>query len=147
MNEHLKRFIALMEALPNGIPASFDEVIGNNIHFLDPFNDLRGREHYRAVMADMIEKIDDLRIEIEAAAITSRPEERPARALVKWRLMGQLIELKHQPWDVSGCAEIAFDQEGRVIQHWDYWDAAGQLYERLPLVGILLRAIKRRIAL
>jgi len=30
--------------------------------------------------------------------------------------------------------------------HRDYWDAAEELYEHLPLVGSLLRWLKRRIA-
>jgi hypothetical protein len=31
-----------------------------------------------------------------------------------------------------------------VNYHRDYWDAAGELYEQLPLVGGLMRWLKKR---
>jgi hypothetical protein len=33
-----------------------------------------------------------------------------------------------------------------VTLHRDYWDAAEELYEKLPVVGGLMRLIKRRLA-
>jgi steroid delta-isomerase len=32
------------------------------------------------------------------------------------------------------------------LSHRDYWDAAGELYEQLPVIGSLMRWLKRRIA-
>jgi hypothetical protein len=42
---------------------------------------------------------------------------------------------------------VRLDPEGRVVEHSDYWDAAEQLYGRLPLSGVVLRAIRRRLQL
>jgi hypothetical protein len=36
------------------------------------------------------------------------------------------------------------DEAGRITVHRDYWDAAEELYEKLPLVGRLMRWLKRR---
>ena len=36
--------------------------------------------------------------------------------------------------------------DGRIARHRDYWDAAGELYEKLPLLGTLMRWLRRRIA-
>ena len=36
------------------------------------------------------------------------------------------------------------DEAGRITLHRDYWDAAEELYEKLPLVGGLMRWLKRR---
>jgi len=36
------------------------------------------------------------------------------------------------------------DAQGRVTLHRDYWDAAEELYEKLPWVGGLMRWLKRR---
>jgi hypothetical protein len=33
-----------------------------------------------------------------------------------------------------------------VVWHRDYWDAAGELYAKLPLVGPLMRFLARRMA-
>jgi hypothetical protein len=37
-----------------------------------------------------------------------------------------------------------FSEEGLVSMHRDYWDAAQELYEKLPLVGGLMRWLKQR---
>jgi hypothetical protein len=37
-----------------------------------------------------------------------------------------------------------FNQDGKVVIHRDYWDAAEELYEKLPVVGGLMRWLKRR---
>ena len=34
---------------------------------------------------------------------------------------------------------------GRVVAHRDYWDAAEELYEKLPVLGALMRLLKRRL--
>lgn len=44
-----------------------------------------------------------------------------------------------------GVSHVRFDAEGRVALHQDYWDAASGLFEHIPLVGGLIRLIKRRL--
>jgi hypothetical protein len=39
---------------------------------------------------------------------------------------------------------VVFNEEGRVTMHRDYWDAAEELYEKLPVVGALMRWLKKR---
>ena len=34
--------------------------------------------------------------------------------------------------------------DGRIVMHRDYWDVAEELYEKLPLIGALMRWLKRR---
>ncbi|MCA0424309.1 MAG: nuclear transport factor 2 family protein, partial [Proteobacteria bacterium] len=34
--------------------------------------------------------------------------------------------------------------DGRIAEHRDYWDAAEELYEKLPAIGALMRWLKRR---
>ena len=46
---------------------------------------------------------------------------------------------------IHGASHLRFDTEGRVTLHRDYWDAAHQVYERVPLLGAVLRALRRRL--
>ena len=41
---------------------------------------------------------------------------------------------------------LAFAPDGRIAMHRDYWDAAEELYEKLPVLGGLMRWIRRRAA-
>jgi len=43
-------------------------------------------------------------------------------------------------------AEVTLDAGGRVLRHVDHWDPAAQIYEREPLLGGLMRYLRRRLA-
>ena len=45
---------------------------------------------------------------------------------------------------IAGATHLVFDAKGRIELHRDYWDAAEELYEKLPVVGSLMRWLKRR---
>lgn len=44
-----------------------------------------------------------------------------------------------------GVSHMSFDAEGRVALHRDFWDSASGLLEHVPVVGGLIRTIKRRL--
>ena len=44
---------------------------------------------------------------------------------------------------IRGATHLRFAADGRVSFHRDYWDAAEELYEKLPLLGSLMRGLKR----
>ena len=43
---------------------------------------------------------------------------------------------------IRGASQLVFDELGRITLHRDYWDAAEELYEKLPLLGSLMRWLK-----
>jgi hypothetical protein len=45
---------------------------------------------------------------------------------------------------IRGASHVRFASDGRVAYHRDYWDAAEELYEKLPVVGSLMRWLKTR---
>ena len=50
-----------------------------------------------------------------------------------------------EPITVRGASHLRFATDGRIALHRDYWDAAEELYEKLPLLGALMRWLKRRV--
>ncbi|MBW6508769.1 MAG: hypothetical protein K0A94_04400, partial [Desulfuromonadales bacterium] len=48
--------------------------------------------------------------------------------------------------EVPGISYLHIAADGRVDEHRDYFDLGALLYERLPLLGPLVRAVKRRFA-
>ena len=44
-----------------------------------------------------------------------------------------------------GMSHLRFNGEGRVILHFDFWDSAQGFFEHLPLLGRMIRAVKRRV--
>ena len=45
---------------------------------------------------------------------------------------------------VYGGSHLQLTAQGLIEMHRDYWDAAEELYEKLPVVGSLMRWLKQR---
>ena len=69
------------------------------------------------------------------------------RAVLIWD-----FDFRIQAWQpgvtrrIHGLSVVRFGPDGRVTWHRDYWDAAGELYAKLPLVGPLMRFLARKMA-
>ena len=50
-----------------------------------------------------------------------------------------------RPVRVEGATRLQFDAWGKVCLHRDYFDLGAMLYEQLPLLGPVVRAIKGRL--
>jgi len=120
-----------------GIPSAerLAEIATEDIRFCDPFNDLRGIEPLRRLLAHTREQLPGARFEILDTAWSA------PTAYLRWRMSARVKVLGD--WRVEGMSEVRFAPDGRVAEHLDHWDAAGQFYGRLPLVGTLLRWIAR----
>ena len=144
----LERYITFMTTLA---PAGFADIaafVADDMHFRDPFNDVRGRAHFVRCLEDMLEQIADLKIDVRhVAALVPRgtADSAPHYAL-HWHFAGRLVKLGGRPWAVTGVALVTLGADGRIVEHRDYWDAAGGLYEELPLLGSLMRWLRRRFA-
>ena len=44
---------------------------------------------------------------------------------------------------IRGGSHLTLSADGRISDHRDYWDAAEELYEKLPGLGALMRWLKR----
>ncbi|TXZ05808.1 nuclear transport factor 2 family protein [Vibrio mimicus] len=51
---------------------------------------------------------------------------------------------KGEQVDVKGVSHLRFSN-GKVVYHRDYFDMGEMLYEQLPLLGQIIRTIKRRL--
>ncbi len=52
--------------------------------------------------------------------------------------------LPQGPQRVHGGSHLRFDPKGRLCSHCDYWDVAGQIYGKLPVVGSVMRWLHQR---
>jgi len=47
---------------------------------------------------------------------------------------------------LRGVSHLRFDAAGKVCYHRDYWDAAEELYMKIPPLGGLMRGLRRALA-
>lgn len=138
----LEAYVALLETLsPETLP-ELRRVTAPGVRFKDPFHEVSGRGAMLAVFERMFHDVQDLDFVVHHWCLADEG----AMGLLRWTLSGRVRALNGRPWTVEGMSEIHLDTEGMVTAHIDYWDAASTLYEKLPLIGPVLRAIRRRIA-
>ena len=46
---------------------------------------------------------------------------------------------------IHGATHVKFAPDGKVAYHRDYWDAAEELYAKLPLIGPVMRFLQRKL--
>ena len=62
-----------------------------------------------------------------------------------WDMQFRMRRFNRAPQSIRGASHLVFDANGLVLLHRDYWDAAEELYEKLPYLGGLMRWLKRRV--
>jgi hypothetical protein len=108
-----------------------------DIHFRDPFQEVRGREGLRRILRHMFERVPDPRF-----AVTDRAFGIEAGYL-RWSFTwGAGV----QAGRIEGMSEIHLGPDGLVTAHYDHWDSGSQFYARLPVLGPVVRLIARRVA-
>lgn len=112
----------------------------SDMRFKDPFNDVRGIERVIRVLQNMFEDASDVAFVIREYVCDDD------RALLRWdftcRPRSRFVS---QPWPIEGVSLVRFDPAAKVREHVDYWDAAAQVYARLPILGAAVRAVARRL--
>lgn len=141
MKSFHKRFDELAEWFETLTPASLQgiaSVYAPNATFRDPFNDLRGVTSVRQVYQHMFETLVEPRFVITSKLIDS------ASGFMTWRF---LFTLRGKAYVIEGGTHFVLDEQGLIATHRDYWDSAQELYEKIPVLGAVLRGLRRKISL
>lgn len=132
---------AYWESLSPESLAVLGTVYAPEASFRDPFNEVRGVEAIRRVFERMFETLHDPRFTIVETILEGD------RAVLVWDFDFRIKSFKPTVTRrIHGLSVVHFAPDGRVAHHRDYWDAAGELYAQLPLVGPLMRLLARRMA-
>ena len=131
---HLSRFYETLS------PQTLDELghlYAPDARFKDPFNEVQGHAAIRRLFEDMYRRVDVPRFEVDHAMGDG------SQGFVVWRFLF-CFKGEGRPQCIRGATHLSFGPDGRVSLHRDYWDAAEELYEKLPLLGGLMRWLKQK---
>ncbi|MBK7658991.1 MAG: nuclear transport factor 2 family protein [Betaproteobacteria bacterium] len=117
------------------------EVYALDAYFRDPFNEVTGLPAIQGIFRHMYEPLVDPRFVILETI------EEGDRLVLTWDMLYRIRKFKPEvERKIHGLSLLRFDAQGRVAYHRDYWDAAGELYAQLPLVGPLMRFLAKKMA-
>jgi steroid Delta-isomerase len=140
-NAALARFVTYWESLTPGSIDALTAFYTEDAYFRDPFNEVQGHPAIQRIFHEMFERLLAPRFQVIETV------QQAESAFLVWHFTFRIKSFKPAILrTIEGTTLIRFAPDGRVRHHRDYWDAAGELYEHLPLIGGVLRALRRRFA-
>jgi ketosteroid isomerase-like protein len=106
--------------------------------FKDPFNEVRGITAIQSIFDHMFVVLENPRFEIRDVVVQGD------QCFLTWDFRFRLRRLDRGEQCIRGGSHLKLAPDGRIADHRDYWDAAEELYEKLPVLGSLMRWLKRR---
>ena len=131
------RVVRFFETLGPASLAELATVYAEQACFKDPFNEVTGLADIHRVFAHMFETVTNPRFEI--VHTMTRGDE----AWLTWRF---LIDRPRGTLTVRGATQLSFARDGRISRHRDYWDTGEELYAKLPLIGVVVRWLTRKLS-
>ena len=110
--------------------------------FKDPFNEVQGVDAIAPIFSHMFDAL------IQPRFVITHRVQQGQQCFVTWDFLFAMRQ--YQPnttQTIRGASHLVFrfeDSAWRVAVHRDYWDAAEELYEKLPVIGALMRWLKKR---
>lgn len=140
----LQQLAQYFETLNRTSLARLDQFYAPQARFKDPFNDVSGLPAISAIFEHMFEQLENPRFIITGQYLgTLQVHE---EAMLCWDMRFHARVFGPQEQSIVGCSRIVFDAQGKVLLHQDHWDAAGEMYEKLPFVRVLARWMRHRLA-
>lgn len=138
---NLDRLIAFYHELTPESITRFAEFYSADAYFKDPFNEVCGVEAVQRIFHHMFQQVQRPRF-----VVTERLADASGAMLV-WEFHYQVRLWGRGGTQVMrGVSHLKFAANGKVIYHRDYWDAAEELYMKIPFLGGLMKWLKRSFA-
>ncbi len=135
----VEAYVRFFESLTPDRLAGLKDLCTPDVRFRDPFNDNHGIDHMRGVFERMYANTNNPRFDVFDYASSLKSDV----WYIRWRFTAQI---KDRPITIDGMSEVRLADDGKVAEHIDHWDAASQLYERIPVLGFLLRRLRHKLA-
>ncbi len=107
--------------------------------FKDPFNDVQGLAAIQRIFSHMYVALDQPHFVVTGRVVDG------AQCFLTWEFRFRFRRFDTGTLQtVRGGSHLVLGDDGRIQMHRDYWDAAEELYEKLPALGSLMRWLKKR---
>ena len=132
------QIVARFERLsPQDLPR-LAEIYTPGARFKDPFNEVQGVAAITRIFEHMFVSLEDPRFVIRDRVVQGD------QCFLSWDFNFRMKRFSRDEQVIRGGSHLRLAADGRITEHRDYWDAAEELYEKLPVVGALMRWLKRR---
>jgi hypothetical protein len=125
------------ERLSRADLARIDRIYTDDAWFKDPFNEVQGRAAIARIFEHMFDTLEAPRFVIHERIVQG------ANCFLAWDFV---FQRQARPFVIRGGSHLTLAADARIARHRDYWDAAEELYAKLPLIGAPMRWLRRRLS-
>ena len=144
LNETVDALVLAFEQLGPQDVKALGQWYAADARFKDPFKEVQGQAAIEAIFEHMFDSLH------EPGFIVTERIVQGSQCFLAWDFVFRFKTMDSQTQQcIRGGSHLQFvrNEQGawRIVLHRDYWDAAEELYEKLPLVGGLMRWLKKRV--
>ncbi len=137
--EQVQAVVQFFETISPQSVAQIEALYSPQAYFKDPFNEVLGTPAITRIFSHMFTSLHEPRFVVTAQVVQGDECFLTWDFLFRFKRFDTVTEQC-----VKGASHLKFDAAGRIVSHRDYWDAAEELYEKLPVLGGLMRWLKKR---
>ena len=116
-------------------------VYASEVYFCDPFKQIHGEAEFQAYLLRSAQAVAEYHMDWKDVA------SHDGNYYFRWVMTLKLKrDGKNKPATLTtGMSHVRFDKDGKVVFHQDYYDAGAFLYEKVPIMGGVIRHIKKSL--
>lgn len=137
--ERVQALVQFFEQLQRSDLPRLSQLYAAQAYFKDPFNEVRGPAQIERIFEHMYEALDQPHFVVTDRVLQDQ------QCFLVWEFRFRFRRFDRRTWQaVRGSSHLRYDDQGLVVYHRDYWDAAEELYEKIPGVGAMMRWLRRQ---
>ncbi|WP_296299452.1 nuclear transport factor 2 family protein [Rheinheimera sp.] len=137
----LQQFVDFYNALSASNLADLSRLYHQDVVFVDPVHQIKGLQGLQSYFEHAYERLNSCHFTPVQQAGTAE------QGFISWRMrLSHPAINKGELFDVEGCSELRWHQDGRIIYHRDYYDLTDMVYRHIPLLGWLTAKVKQKMA-
>lgn len=138
-NTLLRDYIQAFQTLTEDSLPQLGALFSEEVFFKDPFNAVTGRQATLAIFEHMFATTNSPKFMVMDAAMDGQI------GLLYWQFHF-IMPSNQLAQKIEGMSRIKFNDVGLVCEHIDYWDAAEQVYSKVPVLNWFINQVKKRLS-
>lgn len=138
MDNLIAQFKQVYERLNKDTTDSLNTIYSDNLQFIDPFHELNGLDEFKKYCKKLYANVSHCKFDFQTSITEGN------QGFINWEMTIEHPKLnKGKRFIVPGVTHFKFNE--KIYYHRDYFDGGKLLYENIPLVGGVIRSIKKRM--
>jgi ketosteroid isomerase-like protein len=135
----LSNFIEIYQRLSTDNLALLNDIYSPDVIFVDPIHHIAGFDNLAAYFADLYTNLSSCSFNVDEVIHNEQ------EAAIYWTMQYCHPKLnKGNVVSVHGHSKLR-GKDGKVIYHRDYLDLGAMIYEHVPVLGKIIKHIKKRV--